>query len=246
MVAGNWKMNGSAAAVDRFAEEISTAVDGLAAQLLICPPAVYIERLGRQVSGVAVAVGAQNVAAEREPGAFTGETSGEMVVDAGATYAIVGHSERRALYGETDQVVATKANAAAAAGLVPIICVGETLEQREAGQAEAVLAAQLDALFDHADQDTLSIAVIAYEPIWAIGTGHSATPDQAQEIHAFIRSHIRDRNATMAESVQLLYGGSVKPDNAAALFAGADVDGALVGGASLKADSFLDIARAAG
>ncbi len=248
MVAGNWKMNGSVEQVERFVDGLAGADDRFDATLLICPPAVYIATMAAHLkdSCQSVSVGAQNIAVEREPGAFTGEVNGPMCIDAGASHVIVGHSERRALYGETDEIVAAKADSAAAAGLVPIICVGETLEQREADAAEQVLGAQLAALFDHCEPRTLERAVIAYEPIWAIGTGHSATPEQAQEIHAFLRSQIAARNATLAQSVQLLYGGSVKPDNAAALFAGADVDGALVGGASLTADSFLDIARAAG
>jgi len=248
MVAGNWKMNGSVEQVERFVSGLTGSDDRFDAILLICPPAVYIATMAARLkdSRQPVSVGAQNIAVEREPGAFTGEVNGAMHVDAGASHVIVGHSERRALYGETDEIVAAKADSAAAAGLTPIICVGETLEQREAGAAEQVLGAQLAALFDHCEAQTLERAIIAYEPIWAIGTGRSATPEQAQEIHAFLRSQIAERNATLAQSVQLLYGGSVKPDNAAALFAGADVDGALVGGASLTADSFLDIARAAG
>ncbi|GAB3682472.1 triose-phosphate isomerase [Salinisphaera aquimarina] len=247
LIAGNWKMNADAAQVDVFVKAVGDALDGagLAADLLVCPPMVYIERMARALSGQPVAVGAQNIAAEVEPGAFTGEVNGAMLADCRASHVIVGHSERRALYGEADAIVATKADAAAAAGLVPIVCVGETLEQREAEQTEAVLAAQIDAILSQCRAATLESMIVAYEPIWAIGTGRSATPEQAQDVHAFLRAQIANRNATLAQSVQLLYGGSVKPDNAAALFAGADVDGALVGGASLTADSFLDIARAA-
>jgi len=248
MVAGNWKMNGSAAQVDAFVDALAQSEAPKDVDLLVCPPLVYAARLAHalQSAGCAVAAGAQNVAAEPAPGAFTGEVDGTMLRDCGMTHVIVGHSERRALYGESDEIVAAKADAAVAAGLVPIICVGETLEQREAGSAEQVLGAQLQALFDRCAERTLAASIIAYEPIWAIGTGRSATPEQAQEIHAYLRSQIAERDATLAQSVQLLYGGSVKPDNAAALFAGGDVDGALVGGASLEADSFLDIARAAG
>ncbi|WP_348767193.1 triose-phosphate isomerase [uncultured Salinisphaera sp.] len=246
LIAGNWKMNGDAARVDAFARALSADAGAISADMLVCVPFVYVERLAAGLADAPVALGAQNLAAEVDPGAFTGEVNGAMLADVGCRYVIVGHSERRALYGETDAVVAAKASAAVAAGLTPIVCVGETLEQREADQTEAVLAAQLAALFEQCDRATLAAAVIAYEPIWAIGTGRSASPEQAQDVHAFLRGQIADRDATIAESVLLLYGGSVKPDNAAALFAGADVDGALIGGASLKADSFLDIARATG
>ena len=246
LIAGNWKMNGDSAQVDAFARDVKSAADELAAELLVCVPFVYIDRMGRELADSSVALGAQNIAAEADAGAFTGEVNGAMLADTGCSQVIVGHSERRALYGETDAVVAAKTTAAVAAGLKPIVCVGETLEQRDADQAEAVLGAQIAALFEQCDAATLAQVTIAYEPIWAIGTGRSATPEQAQAIHAFLRGQIADRDVTLSQSVQLLYGGSVKPDNAAALFAGADVDGALVGGASLKADSFLDIAHAAG
>jgi triosephosphate isomerase len=246
LIAGNWKMNGDAGQVDAFARSLAADASAITADMLVCVPFVYIERLVAGLADAPVTVGGQNVAAEVDAGAFTGEVNGAMLADIGCRYVIVGHSERRAMYGETDSVVAAKTSAAVAAGLTPIVCVGETLEQREADQTEAVLAAQIGALFEQCDARTLAEIVIAYEPIWAIGTGRSASPEQAQDVHAFLRGQIADRDATIAESVLLLYGGSVKPDNAAALFAGADVDGALIGGASLKADSFLDIARAAG
>ena len=246
LIAGNWKMNGDGAQVDAFARDVKSAAEGLAAEMLVCVPFVYVERMGRGLAGSPVALGAQNLAAEADAGAFTGEVNGAMLADTGCSHVIVGHSERRALYGETDAVVAAKTGAAVAAGLKPIVCVGETLEQREADETEAVLGAQIAALFEQCDAAALAQVTIAYEPIWAIGTGRSASPEQAQAVHAFLRGQIADRDVTLSRSVQLLYGGSVKPDNAAALFAGADVDGALVGGASLKADSFLDIARAAG
>ncbi|MAS10811.1 triose-phosphate isomerase [Salinisphaera sp.] len=246
LIAGNWKMNGDAAQVDAFARDVTQGSDRLSADLLVCVPFVYIERMKQGLAGSRVALGAQNLAAEVDAGAFTGEVNGAMLADSGCSHVIVGHSERRALYGETDAVVAAKADACVAANLKPIVCVGETLEQRESDETEAVLGAQIAALFEQCDAATLAQVTIAYEPIWAIGTGRSATPEQAQGVHAFLRGQIADRDATLAQSVQLLYGGSVKPDNAAALFAGADVDGALVGGASLKADSFLDIAHAAG
>lgn len=244
MIAGNWKMNGDGAQVDAFARELSQGSDDLAAELLVCVPFVYVDRMKQRLSGSGVALGAQNLAEETDAGAFTGEVNGAMLVDTGCSHVIIGHSERRAMYGETDAVVARKADAAVAAQLKPIVCVGETLEQREADKTESVLGAQIAALFERCDSATLAQMVVAYEPIWAIGTGRSASPEQAQAVHEFLRGQIADRDAILAQSVQLLYGGSVKADNAAALFAGADVDGALVGGASLKADSFLDIARA--
>jgi len=245
LIAGNWKMNGSAAQVDEFAQAMAADGGRVSAELLVCVPLVYIERMARGLSGSGVALGAQNLADEVEPGAFTGEVNGAMLAESGCSHVIVGHSERRALYGETNAVVAAKVQAAVAAGLQPILCVGETLDQRDAERTEAVLTAQLDAVLSACDDATLAQMTLAYEPVWAIGTGRSASPEQAQAIHAFLRAQIERKDATLAGSMQFLYGGSVKPDNAAALFAGADVDGALVGGASLKADSFLDIARAA-
>lgn len=245
LIAGNWKMNGSAAHVDEFAATLAHQEAGLAADMLLCVPFVYLERMARKLAGGAVALGAQNLAAEIEFGAFTGEINGEMLVDVGCSHVIVGHSERRALYGEDNERVAAKVKAAIAAGLRPILCVGETLEEREAERTESVLADQLGAVLAACDEQELEQITLAYEPVWAIGTGRSASPEQAQQVHALLRAQIASRNATIAESTLLLYGGSVKPDNAAAIFAGADVDGALVGGASLKADSFLDIARAA-
>jgi len=244
-VAGNWKMNGSAEQVDAFASTMSKAASELTCDLAVCVPAVFIERMGRGLTAEQVALGAQNLAGEIEPGAFTGEINGAMLIEAGCRYVIVGHSERRALYAETDDVVVAKTKAAAAAGLHPIVCIGETLEQREAEQTEAVLSRQLKAVLSGCEASELKDLVIAYEPVWAIGTGRSATPEQAQEVHAFLRAQIGGQDATMASSIQIIYGGSVKADNAADIFAGKDVDGALVGGASLKADSFIDIARAA-
>lgn len=244
-VAGNWKMNGSAEQVEAFVAAITNGGAAAGCDLAICVPSVYLERMAAGLSGSAVALGAQNLASEAEAGAFTGEINGAMLIDAGCRYVIVGHSERRALYGETDAVVVTKTRAAAAAGLHPIVCVGETLEQREADDTETVLARQLGAVLSECAPAELANLVVAYEPVWAIGTGRSATPEQAQAIHAFLRAQIAEWDATMADSIQIVYGGSVKPDNAADIFAGKDVDGALVGGASLKADSFIEIARAA-
>jgi triosephosphate isomerase len=213
--------------------------------MLLCPPYVYIPAVYDWVRGSPIALGAQDIADKPGTGAYTGEVSGQMLRDIGCSHVIVGHSERRALYGETDAVVATKFKAAQASSLTPILCVGETLEQREAGQTRAVISAQVAAIMDSAGVHAFAKAVIAYEPVWAIGTGRTASPEQAQEVHAFIRGLITARDATIAAGLSILYGGSVKGANARSLFAMADVDGGLVGGASLVAAEFLEIFRAA-
>ena len=245
LVAGNWKMNGSNAAN-------AVLVDGIIAgapaagqvDLLVCPPFPYLSQVGERISGSRVMLGAQNVSIH-ESGAYTGETAGTMLRDVGCTYAIVGHSERRALYGETSDVVAGKFQAAQAAGLTPILCVGETLEEREAGNTEAVIDEQLDAVFGAAGIPAFSEAVIAYEPVWAIGTGMTATPEQAQDVHRHIRARLESQDAEIAAGIRILYGGSVKGDNAGGLFSNPDIDGGLIGGASLKPADFLAIADAA-
>lgn len=245
LVAGNWKMHGSVEHVDGFADALTgDAPGGDGVDLLICPPFVHIERLARRLDGAGVAVGGQNVCDKAGPGAFTGEVSAAMLADLGCTHAIVGHSERRALYGEDDEIVAEKFGLAHEAGLVPVLCVGETLAQRDAGETEDVLRRQLGTVLAECGVAAFEHAVIAYEPVWAIGTGRSAGAGQAQEAHAFLRAQIAAEDATIADRVRILYGGSVKAGNAAALFAGADVDGGLVGGASLEAASFLAIAAA--
>ena len=215
------------------------------ATMLLCPPYVYLPAVQGWLQGSPILFGAQDVADKPGTGAFTGEVSGQMLRDVGCSYVIVGHSERRALYGETDAVVATKFKAAQAAGLTPILCVGETLEQREAGQTRSVIERQVAAIVDAAGVQAFAKAVIAYEPVWAIGTGRTASPEQAQEVHAFIRGMIAARDATIAAGLSILYGGSVKGANARSLFAMADIDGGLVGGASLVAAEFLEIFRAA-
>ena len=215
------------------------------ATMLLCPPFVYLAAVREWLAGSSLALGAQDLAAKPGTGAYTGEVAGQMLRDVGCTYVIVGHSERRALYGETNAVVATKFQAAQSAGLIPIACVGETLEQREAGQTQAVVSAQVAAILDAAGVQALGNAVIAYEPVWAIGTGRTASPEQAQEVHAFIRGMVAARDATIAAGLSLLYGGSVKGGNARSLFAMPDIDGGLVGGASLVAAEFLEIFRAA-
>jgi triosephosphate isomerase (TIM) len=246
VVAGNWKMNGSHAGNAALLEKVAAGRGGCPdVEVLVCPPAPYLESAGRALQGSGIALGGQNLCDQDKPGAFTGEVHGAMLKDVGCTHVIVGHSERRALYGETDDVVARKFGTAQACGLVPILCVGETLAQREASETEAVLKRQLDAVVDACGVASLEGAVVAYEPVWAIGTGRNATPQQAQDAHAFLRAQIASRDARIAAALRLLYGGSVKSDNAATLFAGPDVDGGLIGGASLKADEFLAICSAA-
>ena len=212
--------------------------------LLVCPPFPYLASVASQLQGSAVELGAQNVS-EHEAGAYTGEVAPAMLRDVGCRYVIVGHSERRALYGESSVQVAEKMAAALGAGLVPILCVGEMLEEREAGRTEEVVGKQLAAALERNGIAAFKGAVIAYEPVWAIGTGKTATPEQAQDVHRYIRSVLAEQDASVAETVQILYGGSVKGDNAAGLFAMPDIDGGLIGGASLKPADFLAIARAA-
>jgi triosephosphate isomerase len=245
LVAGNWKMHGDDASNRELVAGIlegAPASDGV--KLLVCPPYPYLASVAAQLQGSAVELGAQNVS-EHDAGAYTGEVAPAMLVDVGCRYAIVGHSERRTLYGESSAQVAEKMAAALGGGLVPILCVGETLEEREAGRTEQVVAEQLGAAVERNGIAAFGSAVIAYEPVWAIGTGKTATPEQAQDVHRYIRSVLAKQDASVAENVQILYGGSVKGDNAAGLFGMPDIDGGLIGGASLKAADFLAIARAA-
>jgi len=245
LVAGNWKMNGSSAAnAELVAGIIAGVPEGSGFSLLVCPPFPYLASVVAQADGSAVKVGAQNVS-EHEKGAFTGEVAPGMLSDLGCDYVIVGHSERRALYGETSAQVAGKFQAAQAAGVTPILCVGETLEEREAGTTEQVIDEQLDAVLNTAGVNAFAAAVIAYEPVWAIGTGMTATPEQAQDVHAHIRARLVEQSVEIAASVQILYGGSMKGENAAGLLTKPDIDGGLIGGASLKAEDFLAIAEAA-
>ena len=238
-------MNGSNAANAELVAGIVAGVpEGSGFSLLVCPPYPYLASVVEQTKGSAVSVGAQNVS-EHEKGAFTGEVSPGMLRDLGCSHAIIGHSERRALYGETSEQVAAKFQAAQAAGITPILCVGETLEQREAGTTERVIDEQLDAVLDVAGVGAFAKAVIAYEPVWAIGTGKTATPEQAQDVHRHIRGKLEALDAGIAAGVQILYGGSMKGENAAGLLAKPDIDGGLIGGASLKAADFLAIAEAA-
>lgn len=246
LIAGNWKMNGSRDGnASLIRDLLFDAKKYSSVEMLVCPPALYIESVGKALAGSPLRLGAQNLSEQDKAGAFTGEIHGAMLKDVDCRYVIVGHSERRALYGETDSLVAAKFRAAQTCGLVPILCVGETLQEREAGQTESVLARQLAAVLDLCGIAAFKKAVIAYEPVWAIGTGKTATPDMAQAAHAFIRGQLAEKDAKIANSTQLLYGGSVKADNAGSLFACADVDGGLIGGASLKAGEFLAICAAA-
>jgi triosephosphate isomerase len=245
LVAGNWKMNGSLDSIKSLIEGIKAGKDAVTtAEMAVCPPFVYVAQVAQMLAGTKVAVGAQDVS-DQEAGAFTGEVAPGMLTDIGCKYVIVGHSERRSLYGESDEFTARKFAAARKAGLVPILCVGELLEEREQGITEAVVARQLDAVIKLEGIAALGDAVIAYEPVWAIGTGKTASPQQAQDVHAFIRGKLADLDADVAEKVQILYGGSMNAGNAADLLAMSDIDGGLIGGASLKPDDFLAIGKAA-
>lgn len=243
IVAGNWKLHGNRAFAAALVAELAAGRPS-GVELLVFPPYPYLAELAGPCAAAGIGLGAQDVSAH-DKGAYTGEVAAAMLADVGAHYVLVGHSERRQYHGESSALVAEKFAAAQAAGLVPVLCVGERLEEREAGQAEAVIAAQLQPVLERAGVAAFSRAIVAYEPVWAIGTGHTASPAQAQAVHAFIRGQIAALDAKIADSLPLLYGGSVKPDNAASLFAQADVDGGLVGGASLVAADFLAIARAA-
>ena len=245
LVAGNWKMNGTLESVTTLVEGIKAGLDSVTkAEVAICPPFVYLDKVGQLIEGATIALGAQNVAKE-DPGAYTGEIAAPMLKDFGCKYVIVGHSERRSLYGETDSLVAEKCARGLREGLTPILCVGELLEEREAGKTEEVVARQLDAVIDKVGIAGVGEGVIAYEPVWAIGTGRTASPEQAQEVHAFIRARLASQDAAVADGTRILYGGSMKGSNAEGLIGMDDIDGGLIGGASLKADEFLAICRAA-
>jgi len=245
VVAGNWKMHGSRAENAQLLDGLLESVESMACEVVVCPPLVYLADVARRLEESTVGLGAQTLCAELGQGAFTGEVSGAMLKDVGCGYVIVGHSERRVLFGETDALVARKFAAAQTVGLVPILCVGETLAEREAEQTEAVVGRQLQAVLDLVGVKALAKAVVAYEPVWAIGTGKTATASQAQAVHAFIRGRIAAQNATIGASIRILYGGSVKAANARELFAEPDIDGGLIGGASLKAEEFARICSAA-
>lgn len=245
MVAGNWKMNGTRWEAEHLAAAIKDAEpDPAHVEVVLCPPFTAIDAVARVLKGGAIRFGAQNLFWEKS-GAYTGEVSGEMLRDLGCRYVIIGHSERRQIFGETDEIVVKKFFAAKRAGLIPVLCIGETADERKANQTESVLGRQLDAILQATDAATFQGSVIAYEPVWAIGTGLTATPEQAQEMHVFIRGRLAGFDEAVAASTRILYGGSVKGENAGKLFAKADIDGALVGGASLSADEFLKICNTA-
>lgn len=244
LVAANWKMNGSLASVRTLARDVAAGVAGAKAEVVLCPPFPYLGEVQGLIAGTVLGLGAQNLS-EFESGAHTGEVSAAMLRDYNCAFVIVGHSERRSLYGDGDALVARKFRRAVGAGLIPILCLGERLEEREAGQTDEVVARQLDAVLAENGIAAFGQAVIAYEPVWAIGTGRTASPEQAQEVHAFIRLRLARHDDGIADRLRILYGGSVKAANAAELFAQADVDGGLVGGASLDAKEFIGICNAA-
>lgn len=246
IVVGNWKMNGTRKSAAALFAAVAGGADGLTGvEVAVCPPYPLLVDGARALADSPVALGAQDVS-EHDQGAFTGEVSGALLGEYGCKFAIVGHSERRTLYGESDAIVARKFMAAQRHGLVPILCVGETLEERESGATEAVVERQLQSVLDVAGVGVFVNALVAYEPVWAIGTGRSASEAQAQAVHAFIRGKISGQDATIGAALRILYGGSVKASNAAGLFGMADIDGGLVGGASLDGDEFLSICRATG
>lgn len=239
LVAANWKMHGNRAFIKELVKGLMPALAGgiNGVDIVICPPFPYLQLTDSLISGTEIVLGAQNIATH-DSGAFTGEVSGSMLADFRVRYVIVGHSERRSLMTESDVIVAEKFQSAQLSGLIPVLCVGETLAERDQGVAEQVVARQVAAVIERSGISGFSRAVIAYEPVWAIGTGRSASVEQAQHMHAFIRQLIALNDAEVAQSVQIIYGGSVSVDNASELFAQPDIDGGLVGGASLNADSF--------
>lgn len=244
LIAGNWKMNGSLARNAVLLSALKAELGRPVCAIAVCVPAPYLAQCRDQLSGSPLAWGGQDVS-EHESGAYTGEVSAAMLADFGCAYVIVGHSERRSYHGETDAMVAQKTRRALDAGLTPIVCVGETLAERESGRTGDIVARQMDAVLTAIDSADTGRIVVAYEPVWAIGTGRTATPQMAQDVHALLRSRLAARNAGAAETVQILYGGSMKPDNAKDLLAMPDIDGGLIGGASLKAADFLAIVKAA-
>ncbi len=245
LVAGNWKMNGSTVSIRTLLDGVKAGMgDVKNAEVAVCAPAIYIPLVEELLSGSAVSWGGEDLSVH-ESGAYTGEIAASMLNDFHCKYVIIGHSERRTYHNESDELVAEKYEAAMNAGLVPIFCIGETLDEREQGVTNDVVARQIDAVINKLGVAALAKGVIAYEPVWAIGTGKTATPEQAQEVHAFIRGRIAESDAAIADAVQILYGGSMNAGNASELLAQADIDGGLIGGASLKPDDFLAIAKAA-
>jgi len=245
LVAGNWKMNGSLESIKSLLDGIKAgAGDVTSAEMAVCCPAVYIDTVSSQLQGTSIAFGGQDISTH-ESGAYTGEIAGSMWNDFNCKYVIIGHSERRTYHNESDELVAEKFEVARKAGLIPLFCIGETLEEREGAITKEVVARQINAVIDRVGVDMLGEGVIAYEPVWAIGTGVTATPEQAQETHAYIRSMIAEKSPAVADKIQILYGGSMNAGNASDLLACADIDGGLIGGASLKPADFLAIGKAA-
>jgi len=246
MIAGNWKMNGSTSSVKELIAGIKAGMASVnKAAVVVCPPALYIAQVMAAIAGSKIKCGTQNIC-DQDKGAFTGELAGSMLKDLGCEYAIIGHSERRNLYGESDALIAQRFATARRNGIKPIFCIGETLAEREKGVTNEVCNRQIDAVIKLEGVTALADGVIAYEPVWAIGTGKTASPEQAQAVHAFIREKIAKLDAQVAAGLQILYGGSMNAANAAELLAQPDIDGGLIGGASLKAEDFLTICRAAG
>lgn len=243
LIVGNWKMNGSRESVRALLLAI-TANEDVGCDRIVCPPFVFMDMAAGLVQQSVVELSAQNLESNKA-GAFTGEISAAMLADVGCSHTLIGHSERRELFGETDEIVAAKCMAALDGGLVPILCVGETLTEREAGETESVVLRQVNEVIKIVGIEGFSRSIVAYEPVWAIGTGKSATAEEAEAVHMLIRKRLAEENERVGEKIRILYGGSVKPENAKALFAMEDIDGALVGGASLDADSFLAICEAA-
>ena len=245
VVAGNWKMNGSRPMALGLCGDLSASAEQLVdIDVVLCPPSTLLATVADQLSDTGIKTGAQDIDAN-PPGAHTGQISAELVKDAGAKYVILGHSERRTDQGESNTLVATKTATALAHDLIPIICVGETQAQRDQDETETVIAEQMDAVLAQCGIEGIAKSIIAYEPVWAIGTGLTATPEQAQAVHQFIRHRLSDHDSSVASQCRILYGGSMKPDNAAALMAQSDIDGGLIGGASLKSQDFLNICTAA-
>ena len=243
IVAGNWKMNASKDFVDALVDGILSGMSGVSSEVILCAPFPYLSQVETLIGGSNLMLGAQNLSAKPK-GAFTGEVSADMIKDFGVGHVIVGHSERRSFYGESNDIVAEKTKAAIDAGLTAILCVGESLEEREADKTEAVIAEQLNAVISLVGVGAFDGIVIAYEPVWAIGTGLTATPEQAQSVHLFIRNLLANSSDKVAQKIQILYGGSMNADNAADLISCPDIDGGLIGGAALKADDFLQICKA--
>jgi triosephosphate isomerase len=242
IVAGNWKMNASKDSVDNLIKDLLTGMDGITSEVLVCAPFPYLAQVELLIQGSKVMLGAQNLNTNSS-GAYTGEVSADMIKDFGARHVIVGHSERRSLYGETSAMVAEKTKAALNAGLTPLLCIGESIEQRDSGNTEAVIEKQLSAVIELVGIEAFNQIIIAYEPVWAIGTGVTATPEQAQEAHLFIRSLLAKNDESVAQKTPILYGGSMNASNASELISCADIDGGLIGGAALKAEDFLQICK---